>query len=66
MSISKLWNHTREYAGIEEACFREYFRGRKYGFAIEVGSLRVYDAPVCPIETLGVRPPQSFVYLHDA
>lgn len=66
MSVSELWNHTREFAGIDEAYFREYFHGRKYGYAIEVGELRVYDDPLCPIEQYGVRPPQSFVYLHDA
>lgn len=61
--VSKLWEHTRLHAGIDEDYFRSYFRGREYGYAIEVGEVRVYDDPVCPMEEFGVRPPQSFVYL---
>lgn len=64
--VSKLWDHTRLHAGIDEDYFREYFRGRDYGYAIEIGEVRVYAAPVCPIEQFGIRPPQSFAYLHDA
>lgn len=63
MSVSKLWHHTRDHAGIDEAYFREYFRGRRYGYAIEVGELRIYDDPVCPIKEFGIHPPQSFAYL---
>lgn len=64
--VSKLWRHTREHAGIDEDYFRAYFHGREYGYAIEIGEVRVYEAPVCPIEEFGLRPPQSFVYLQEA
>jgi predicted transcriptional regulator len=58
-----LWRHTREYAGIDEAVFYKYFDGLHYGHAIAIGEVRAYNAPFCPIEQLGLRPPQSFVYL---
>jgi predicted transcriptional regulator len=58
-----LWRRTREYAGIDEALFYRYFDGLDYGHAIAIGEVRTYDAPFCPIEQLGLRPPQSFVYL---
>jgi predicted transcriptional regulator len=61
--VAALWNMTREYAGIDEQYFNAYFRGREYGYAIEVGEVRVYETPVCPIAEFGVRPPQSFAYL---
>ena len=57
---------TKEYAGIDEHYFNAYFRGREYGYAIEVGEVRVYETPVCPIAEFGVRPPQSFAYLDAA
>jgi len=63
--VSQLWNHTRQHAGIDEQYFRTYFHGREYGYAIEVGEVRIYDDPICPIEHFGIRPPQSFAYLRD-
>jgi predicted transcriptional regulator len=61
--VSALWRMTRSHAGIDEQYFRAYFHGREYGYAIEVGEVRIYDTPLCPIEEFGLRPPQSFVYL---
>jgi predicted transcriptional regulator len=64
--VSMLWDHTRHHAGIDEVYFRAYFHGCEYGYAIEVGDVRVYAEPMCPMEEFGVRPPQSFAYLHSA
>ena len=61
--LSELWHHTREYAGINEDLFYGYFDGVDRGHAIAIGEVRVYDSPFCPVEHLGLRPPQSFVYL---
>jgi predicted transcriptional regulator len=61
--VPALWRLTRSHAGIDEQYFRAYFNGREYGYAIEVGEIRIYDTPVCPIEEFGLRPPQSFAYL---
>lgn len=62
-SLSSLWEQTKWFAGIEEDFFFSYFEGREHGYAIEVGEVRTYQSPFCPVEHFGVRPPQSFVYL---
>jgi predicted transcriptional regulator len=61
--LPRLWRRTREYAGIDEALFYRYFDGLHRGFAIAIGQVRTYGSPFCPVEHLGLRPPQSFVYL---
>jgi len=61
--LSRLWRRTSEYAGIDEALFYRYFDGLYRGHAIAIGEVRVYASPFCPVEQLGLRPPQSFVYL---
>jgi predicted transcriptional regulator len=62
--VSPLWRLTKSHAGINKRYFHEYFQGREYGYAIEVGQIRVYDTPVCPMEKFGLRPPQSFAYIN--
>jgi hypothetical protein len=51
---------------IEEGRFFQYFLGKPVGYAIQIGKVRKYRVPFCPVEQLGVRPPQSFVYLPAA
>lgn len=63
--LQTLWELTRQLAGIEEYLFLQYFRGMNYGHAIEIGEVRRYATPLCPVEQLGVVRPQSFVYLGD-
>ena len=62
-SLPRLWQRTRRFAGIDESCFYRYFQGVKYGHAIAIGDVRPYGVPFCPVQELGLRPPQSFVYL---
>lgn len=63
-SLQALWRRTKRFAGISEDFFFQYFQGREYGHAIEIGEVRPYKSPFCPIEHLGIRPPQSFVYVN--
>lgn len=65
-SVPSLWERTKRFAGVERDFFFRYFEGREYGYAIEVGEVRSYRSPFCPIERFGIRPPQSFVYLDSA
>jgi len=62
-SLPQLWQRTRGFGGIDEAFFYRYFHGVEYGHAIAIGDVRPYDVPFCPVHELGLRPPQSFVYL---
>lgn len=59
-----VWKETKEFAGIKEQFFNEYFHGRETAFAIKVKKATLYDTPISPKETLeNFYPPQSFMYL---
>lgn len=58
-----LWRLASSAAGIDEKSFFDYFKGKNVGYAIEIGKVRRYRRPFCPVEHFGVRPPQSFVYV---
>jgi len=62
-TLPTLWKRTQKYAGIDSECFWEYFSGKDFGHAIEIGKVRPYKMPFCPVKEFGIRPPQSFVYL---
>jgi predicted transcriptional regulator len=64
--LNTLWAETREYAGIEEAFFYEYFGDKEQGFAIKIKKTRKYGTPLCLREHYNVQPPQSFLYLNEA
>jgi len=65
-TLGTLWEKTKKYAGIDEDFFFTYFDGLDVGHAIEIGEVRQYDEPFCPVRKLGIRPPQSFIYLEEA
>lgn len=62
-SVPLLWSKTHQFAGINRGLFLRYFEGRELGHAIEIGEVRPYRTPYCPIKELGLKPPQSFVYV---
>lgn len=61
--IDDLWSATFKFAGISQDEFRSYFRGKDYGYAIQIGNVRKYPKAFCPIEAFGLQPPQSFAYV---
>ena len=61
--LHTLWHRTSRFAGIDERLFYSYFSGLKEGHAIQIGDVRTYDYPFCPVQTFGIRPPQSFLYV---
>ncbi len=58
-----LWRETQRHAGISKKRFFEYFSNTSTGYAIKVKNYQPYDAPLPIEESLGVSPPQSFMYL---
>ena len=54
----KIWPKTRDYAGITEKFYKEYFKGRAKAYAIEIKNLRIYEEP----KELPFHAPQSFCY----
>ena len=58
-----LWLKTKNYAGISEKRFFDYFTNKLKGYAIKVKKATMYDDPL-PLNSLQVSsPPQSFVYI---
>ena len=62
--LEALWKSTRRGSAIDRKYFDRYFRGRSFGYALEVKDVRRYRSPLCLWEAFGIRhPPQSFRYL---
>jgi len=63
--LQVLWIKTKNYAGISEKRFFEYFANKSRGYAIKVKETRMYNA-LLPLNSLMVSsPPQSFMYLEE-
>jgi len=58
-----LWRETQSHAGISKKRFFDYFLNTSLGYAIKVKDYSLYDTPLHIEESLGVSPPQSFMYL---
>lgn len=61
----QIWNLTKEYAGIEEDKFKNYFLNKETGFAIKVKKAKLYQHSKTLKEynpKIKV-PPQSFCYI---
>lgn len=60
---SDLWLQTRDYSGITQAFYEEYFRGRKNAYAIKVESTKLYEQKKNLSDFDIIYPPQSFAYV---
>lgn len=61
--LNSLWQETKEYSGITEKYFYDYFIGKENGFALEVKRVKKYKKELCIEKSFGKRPPQSFAYI---
>ncbi len=63
-SPDDVWAETKKFAGITKEFFDMYYEGREKAFAIKIGSVDKFDAPL-PLSALGsnITPPQSYRYL---
>ena len=58
-----IWNATKEYAGINEAYFEDYFDGLERAGAYCLGKITVYDHGR-PLSEFGLKAaPQSYAYV---
>lgn len=63
---SDLWDLTKEFSGISKEFFDSYFEGRTKSFALAVGEVRRYPAPLDPDDLIdNFTPPQSYMYVSD-
>lgn len=61
---SEIWQLTKEYSGITEEFYDEYFSGRDIAYAIKIKSLNEYNEPICPYaNNANFKAPQSFKYI---
>lgn len=59
----KLWNSTKEFAGVSNREFFEYFQGKVHGFAIKIRSYKKFDLEIDPKKIVeNFHAPQSYMY----
>ena len=59
----KLWNETKQYAGISKTKYMKYFANKDIAYAYKLGKVMVYDKPK-KLKDIGIDYyPQSYVYL---
>ncbi len=63
-NLKSLWEKTKQFAGIDEKYFYEYFAERENGFAIKIKKAFKYKEPLSLKDDFKVTPPQSFLYLN--
>lgn len=62
-----LWASTAGGSGISKEFFDAYFKGRMRAYALQIGSLRVFEKPVLPNDWFdNFTPPQSYMYVPPA
>ena len=61
--LKSLWKLTKDFSGISEKYYYDYFIGKENGYALEVKKVKLYKEVLCIKETFGINPPQSFAYV---
>lgn len=61
--LQQLWDDTKEYSGISENFFFEYFSKKEKGFAIKIKTTKLYKKSLSLKDDFNATPPQSFMYL---
>lgn len=63
-SPEMIWSETKEYAGVSDLFFNQYFANRQEGYAIKILEPVRYEKPIDPkLEFNSFHAPQSFCYL---
>jgi predicted transcriptional regulator len=61
--LNSLWEKTKDFAGIPEQFFFEYFGEKHKGFAIRIKKTKRYKTPLSLQKEFNIAPPQSFAYV---
>lgn len=64
-SPDEIWELTKNYSGISEMYFHEYFENRLVAHAIKIKNTKRYKKPMSLKEDFNVLPPQSYLYLNE-
>ena len=58
-----LWKKTKDFSGITQEFFMNYYKNREMAIAYKLGEIKKYDIPKS-LEDFGVKfAPQSFIYI---
>lgn len=61
-----IWKVTENSSGISKNYFDQYFDGRDRAYALKIGEVRLYEAPVAPADfSENFTPPQSYLYVNE-
>lgn len=63
--LDNLWEKTKQFAGINEKFFYQYFADKEVGYAIKIKKTKRYNKPLCLKKDFNLFPPQSFLYLNQ-
>ncbi len=63
--LNSLWNITKDFSGISENFFFEYFNNKEKGYAIKIKRTKKYKKPLSLQKDFNATPPQSFMYLES-
>jgi predicted transcriptional regulator len=61
--LNILWEKTKDFAGIPEQFFFQYFSKKDKGFAIRIKKTKKYKIPLSIQKDFKLSPPQSFAYV---
>ena len=56
-----VWKQTKEFSGISEGFYKEYFRGKTTAYAIVIQNFKLYEESL-PLPK-GIKAPQSYLYI---
>lgn len=62
----RIWEDTEKDSGITKSFYDSYFENRDKAYALKIGKLKIYKAPINPYKIFeNFIPPQSFRYLQE-
>lgn len=65
LNLQELWNLTKDYSGITENYFFDYFTNKEEGYAIKIKRAKKYSRALSLQDDFNATPPQSFMYLEE-
>ena len=61
-----VWSKTKEYSGIDQEYFEQYFQNKRSAYAIQVKAVKRYQSQIDPRQVIpDFRAPQSFCYIKN-
>ena len=60
---NEIWEQTKQFSGISEDFFYEYFADREIAHAIKIKNIKRYRKPLNIKDEFNLSPPQSYAYL---